>query len=317
MMQKLKKGISNPNRAYLYLKDNAPINQEIQQVGFYYGIPFWLSKMYHRRLDPPSNPVSIWDRDWDLLIVLDACRSDMMKVCMFEYPFLNSMETIWSVGGHSKEWLENTFKSASSDLIRETAYVTGNHHSDTVKDLPFAAFKDLQTIGLQDELPAPPAHVVTDSAINVDREKEFDRLIVHYMQPHKPFISKYGERTDVQVKKWSTGWELYQNYITGGISKRELWQGFVNNLQYVLSEVALLLENIDAPRTVITSDHGNAFGEDFLWDHEIGVQHPSMRRVPWIETTASDKNTVSPSKYDSYIEDQKTEKRLEQLGYIT
>jgi hypothetical protein len=41
-----------------------------------------------------------------------------------------------------------------------------------------------------------------------------------------------------------------------------------------------------------------------------------MRRVPWIETTASDENTVSPNRYDSYIKEQKVEERLEQLGYI-
>lgn len=317
MIQKIQKGINNPYEAYSYIKNNASISKEIQQVGYYYGIPFWLSKAYHRRLKSSSNPVSIWDRDWDLLIVLDACRADMMRECISKYQFLNSMETIWSVGGHSKEWLENTFKSVPSDLIRETAYVTGNHYADTVKDLPFAIFEDLRTTGLQDELPCPPAHVVTDSAISIARESEFDRLIVHYMQPHKPFISRGEERTDIQMKKWSIGWELYQNYISGEISRDELWRGFVNNLQYVLDEVGLLLENIDAPRTILTSDHGNAFGEDLLWDHEIGIQHPSIRRVPWIETTASDENTVTPNEYRSSIKDNKVEKRLEQLGYMS
>lgn len=311
------KGVQNPSKIPIYLKNNLPISKEIQQIG-YRGIPFGVSKMYHRRVDPVSRPVSVWERDWDVLVVLDACRGDMMEEVVSEYSFLHSMETVWSVGGHSMEWLENTFKPAPSGLIKETAYITGNYYSGVISDLPFSVFNNLQDVNFEGDFPAPPAHVVTDSAISTARESEFDRLIIHYMQPHKPFLFRDDGRYDIKMKEWSIGWDLYRNYINGRISMDKLKTGFVDNLRYVLNEVALLLENIDASKVVITSDHGNAFGESFLWDHEIGVQHSSMRQVPWVETTATDEGTLSPKKYTtSSTDDDELQERLEKLGYLS
>lgn len=36
------------------------------------------------------DPVSIWDREWDLLIVLDACRLDLLRSVENEFDFLQS-----------------------------------------------------------------------------------------------------------------------------------------------------------------------------------------------------------------------------------
>jgi hypothetical protein len=86
----------------------------------------------------------------------------------------------------------------------------------------------------------------------------------------------------------------------------------------LLGRVKVLLEKFDAEKVVITADHGEAFGEWGFHSHNTACPHHSVRRVPWVETTANDEDTFGPT-----IEPPQTElhiradveKRLVQLGY--
>jgi hypothetical protein len=83
-----------------------------------------------------------------------------------------------------------------------------------------------------------------------------------------------------------------------------------------LDEVEVLLNNIDAPKVVITADHGQALGERFLWDHRAGVQHASMRKVPWVETSAEDNQKLKPRKYEIVKRSEEDQQaQLRALGY--
>jgi hypothetical protein len=85
----------------------------------------------------------------------------------------------------------------------------------------------------------------------------------------------------------------------------------------VADEIDILLNNLDASKVIITSDHGQALGEHFLWDHFIGVNHPSMKFVPWIECSAKDEKTLNPSKYKvAQFDNFNRQKRLKVLGYL-
>jgi len=109
---------------------------------------------------------------------------------------------------------------------------------------------------------------------------------------------------------------MYKRYFEGDLSKEEIENGFIRNLRYVMAEVSNLLQNVDAPKVIITSDHGNALGERFLWDHSRGVNHPSMRRAPWIETTAKDTQTIDPEEYDQVdYDEEEINKNLDRIGY--
>lgn len=94
-----------------------------------------------------------------------------------------------------------------------------------------------------------------------------------------------------------------------------MWEAYLATLRYVLDDVALLLENVDAERVVITADHGEAFGEWGFYGHTVGCPHPVVRRVPWVETTATDEEThesaVTPEVDAAFDRDQ----HLRDLGY--
>lgn len=265
---------------------------------------------------PHADADSIWEFEWDLLIVLDSCRYDWMKVVAPEYDFIDSVDHIWSVGGHSKEWLEETFSKGPLDQIRNTAYVSANPFTENVSGLPFAYLDNLNKLDYGVNSPVAPAHVVTDRAVDAGRSRSFDQQIVHYMQPHKPFLEREGGRRSVRMIERTTGIDIYHSYFTGYRTKSDLRDGYINNLRYVLEEVKVLLSNFDAGRVIITADHGHALGERFLWDHRPGIQHPVIRQVPWIKTTAEDAGGLEPNKYETTSRSEKEiQDRLEALGY--
>lgn len=90
-------------------------------------------------------------------------------------------------------------------------------------------------------------------------------------------------------------------------------------LLQALEAVDTLLENLDAQRVAITADHGEAFGERHRgvrgYGHRAGTSHSAIRQVPWVTTTATDRETHDPE-IETASDDQDTEGRLSALGYL-
>lgn len=81
---------------------------------------------------PISYGTPIFERDWDVLIILDACRPDLMEEVSDSYDFLPStIPTIYSVASRSDTWMQQNFAEEYRDDIARTAYVTGNPYSDS------------------------------------------------------------------------------------------------------------------------------------------------------------------------------------------
>ena len=78
-----------------------------------------------RRLPYGTN---VFEREWDVLVVLDACRADLLAAVASEIPFLDDVETVRSVGSSSSEWLENTFVGHAETA--RTVMVTANTWTD-------------------------------------------------------------------------------------------------------------------------------------------------------------------------------------------
>lgn len=139
------------------------------------------------------------------------------------------------------------------------------------------------------------------------------------MQPHKPFYRKTGDARDaVELREIGSkdAVDNYRSYFRGEISMDELHSLFLDNLKYVLTEVEILIQNIDANHVAVTADHSQALGERFLWDHRTGVQHPTIREVPWVKTTAEDTGSLSPAKYKPVEQTESSlHKQLQALGY--
>jgi hypothetical protein len=280
---------------------------------------------------------NVFDRDWDLLVVLDACRVDALREVADEYDFLGGVKSIRSVGSTSFEWMNHTFDRAHEDKIARTAYITGNSYTQRVlaqrgdtghAAMPFGPTDydivppeefgyleelwraDLEgdpewTVGSNDRTRRSPRYA-TDRAIAADGERDSDRLMIHYMYPHDPFPLAEPEL-----------FEPFDPLRAGDVSRETVWDAYLDNLRLVLDEVKLLLENIDAETVAITADHGEAFGEYGFYRHVIGCPLPCMRRVPWVQTEATDTGEHEPTAPDpTEAGTVPAKKRLEQLGYL-
>jgi hypothetical protein len=278
---------------------------------------------------------NIYDSDWDVLLILDACRVNTLREVSDEYDFIENVESKWSVGSQSAEWMANTFTDTHRELVKDTVYISGNGFSTGVlkrrsrppanNTIPF----DISSWSTVDEnilhshfevwetnhnekygsvLPEP----MTDYTIEVGRKAIANRIITHYTQPHLPYIGaaykENREATDIE----NHGYELLEE---GDDSHNEVYDAYEETLRWVLEDIEELLENIDADKVVITSDHGEAFGEWKAYGHPEGFPHPAVRKVPWVETTAKDEHTREPDiEIDSSVKTD-VEEHLRDLGY--
>lgn len=315
--------VTNQEKSWKYTIPNA-------LRGIHNGLYFTLTTRY---------PIgtNIFEREWDLLIVLDACRVDAMREVAPEYEFVETVDSIWSVGSSSHEWLCKTFTREYERDIAETIYITTNPNSpptfeDDVRPprsysvpLMWADWDvvDAEDFQLHWKLPKPdyeelfatgPPDRVTDYAIHTGREYDAERMIVHYFQPHRPYIAAaYPERRPVTAVE-DQPWDAIRS---GTASKDEVWELYLDNLRLALDAVERLIANIDAEDVVITADHGDLFGEFGAYGHPEGFAHPNLKKVPWVETTATDTGTSTPTiDADPSAADHDVEEQLHELGYL-
>jgi len=269
---------------------------------------------------PVSYGTPIFGREWDALIILDACRPDLLAEVTDEYEFLPAeIETTYSVGSRSDTWMRRNFTSEYRGKLAQTAYVTGNPYSDSVcEEAEFAYLDEVWRYAWDDDVGSVSAEDITDRAIATGREQEFERLIVHYMQPHFPsYPDPVGDGIDINsfATEWNSVWDQLEE---DEVSRNTVWSSYLENLEYVLDSVEILLRNFDGERAVISADHGNALGEWGLYGHPINKPAPVLRRVPWVSVTAEDTQERSP-KLDTPSGDGRSDvkRRLEDLGYIS
>ncbi len=238
---------------------------------------------------------SVYEQDWDVLVVLDACRADLFRSVAPEFDLFEDVSTVWSVGSSSSEWLENTFNG--SQEAAQTVMVTGNTWTNRYLAADeFAALDEVWKYAWDEDLDTVPASAITDRAIAHARERDPDRLVVHYMQPHHPFVpdpiagDDGMERTGSHSSQ-SNPWILLRR---GELSTEMVWEAYEANLRYVLPEVLSLIENVSG-RVAVTADHGNLFGEWGLYGHPMQTPVPALLRVRWAVTIGQDRRTYTPS----------------------
>jgi hypothetical protein len=272
---------------------------------------------YGRRL--AADPV--FEADWDLLVVLDACRADLWEEVVTAEEMLPLGATRVSPGGTSTEWLDAVFGGRGRSELSDVGYVTANPYSDThVESEAFGLLEEVWRYAWDDEVGTVPPRPVTDAAVRAGRRHDLDRLVVHYMQPHFPSLSRDREGGTTLETFGDEPLAVWDDLRFGRRSAGDVREAYRENLRIVLEDVRLLLSNVDASDPVVTSDHGNAFGERGIYGHAAGIALRPLREVPWVETTATDRRTHEPAHPSTKGAPWKgnepdVEERLRELGY--
>lgn len=257
----------------------------------------------------------IYEHDWDLLIVMDACRYDLLQDVVGEYDFLDQGRTN-SVGSATEEWMLKNFNKEYLQEMRETVYVTGNPHSAEEGVNKFYHTEEVWSHSWDDDIGTTLADDVTEYAVTVGRQLEPQKCIVHYMQPHHPFVNNPELNEGIGFERESGNKHIWEKLRHGKVSHQDVWNGYRENLCYVLDNIRKLLNNFHAERVLITSDHGNAMGEFGIYGHPMYVPIPPLKRVPLCRTTAVDSGEMNPNiELSGQRVDRNVSQRLHDLGY--
>lgn len=230
--------------------------------------------------------VDIVDEKWDNLIVLDACRYDIFRdYNTFENGDFSKRR---SKGAHSKEWLKRNFKGYYEDI----AYVSGNVFVSPNDRGGFDSsehFGKVYPVYLDDEAQengvTHPKYIV-EKALQAKEEHPEKRKIIHFMQPHTPYLGDKGVNSD----KGCIG-----DMKKDGVSDKAIREAYISNFRFVESYVKELVDQLEG-EIVVTADHGEALGEKGLYNHHPGVYTKELVEVPWLKIS---KEKRSPSELDN------------------
>ena len=264
---------------------------------------------------------NIYDRKWDVLVVLDACRFDLFREFAPRhdvYDRFDTVEPIYSCSSATQEWLEKTFIDGPRTQTKQTHYVTCTGFSTNIPEGAVHQIDEVWRYGVDPEYRVTRPEAVTDAAIDAARTTDAKRLVVHYVQPHAPFlhcVGKYGSRGDGGEGGTQNVW---LGLSDGRFDREEVWEDYGQNLLRVLDEVETLIDNVDG-KVVITSDHGNAMGEFGFHGHPIYIPHPVVKRVPWAEARGADSGEYEVQGVEAIstgLNEQTLHENLSALGYV-
>jgi len=286
------------------------------------------------------------DEDWDNLVILDSCRYDV-------YEELNTikgkLESRLSRGSSSEEFLvENFRRHPFRSDFKDIVYVAANPYVSLLVPDKFLEIYRVWDYGWDNDSNTVSPRSVVEDALRARMTYPDKRLIAHFLQPHEPFLgARFAQGTGIREHRKSalkniavppqlrdlTPWDLLER---GELDRKQVWSAYRDNLATVLMYVKDLIAMLPG-RSVVTSDHGNLFGErpHILYPfREFG--HPSRMYVkqlvivPWLivdrrEGSESKKKELRcRERKDEIIrraetskkETDKIRERLRALGYL-
>jgi len=285
-----------------------------------------INQWYHQSVrGRPDAGVRVMERDWDTLLILDACRYDMYA----ERSTLNgNRERVLSRGSQSGEFMEANFLNGR---FHDTVYVTANPHSYDIPNGTFHAVEFLLEDCWDDASRTVLPETVVQRTLDALEAYPNKRLLVHFMQPHFPFLGPTGEHFEhlgielhLEESERSHAANPWEELMFGTrFDEETVIQAYRENYDIVLDHVADLVAALSG-KIALTSDHGNLLGERTYpvplstYGHPPGIYKRELLEVPWVEFGTADtrrKVTADPPVEAEGITAETVEQRLNDLGY--
>lgn len=226
------------------------------------------------------------ESDWNVLIVLDACRSDSY------HRRDHSSQAKRSMAWCTYLWVQRLARLLDG---QEVLYVTANPVVD--RELNKLDASSFHLISVWDfdwgrcgphKMPTVHPRSVNDAVLSyVDAHGQPERMVVHYIQPHMPYIGRdalpYADwgRCDAEM-----AYDLRkvahprQAVKRGEVSREQVRAAYEGNVDLVVPYAHALRDSL-AGIVVITADHGELLGERGKYGHSSGPC-PELLNVPWV-----------------------------------
>jgi arylsulfatase A-like enzyme len=212
-----------------------------------------------------------------------------------------------SKGSSSVEFIHGNFANQTHD---DVVYVTANPWFERLSN-------DIDTSVHATSYCDFEPDAVTEAVLEAADTYPNKRLLVHYMQPHFPYLG--ASDTDQFV---SDG-DLQTTYRESDVSREEMWQAYLDNLALVTGEVKALFNELDG-RFVVSADHGELFGEreapipNTRYGHPRGIYVDELVKVPWLtyENGPRRRIVAEPPVETENVSNSRVNENLQDLGYL-
>ena len=278
------------------------------------------NRLYYRlRRRNARRGVEFFEEDWDNLLLLDACRFDTFEG-RHELP--GTLSHRYTKSSSTAEFLHAYVDGVD---LSDTVYVTANPRIRRELDHIDVGFHDVVDVwrddGWDDECRTvlPDTVVVAAERAAVTYPKK--RLLVHFLQPHYPFIGPTGrEHFDGDTLA------LWHEFHRGEVDVTDdvLWEAYRENLDVALPAVHRLLRSLPG-RTVVSADHGQMIGDRAFpvpmreYGHPTEIHTTALTKVPWLVHRNGPRKRVvaeaGAATDDGGGPADVVTERLEQLGY--
>ncbi|WP_330632554.1 alkaline phosphatase family protein [Halocatena halophila] len=263
----------------------------------------------HWRVGEKYNPdgVDIFESDWDYFIILDACRYDEF-VDRVELPGTTEKRT--SRGSTSPEFVRGNFGGRK---LHDVVYVTANNWFAKTKEEIDAEIYALESVEHDAGRTTSP-ETVTAAAREAAEKYPNKRIVVHYMQPHWPYLGPTGE-------KFADG-PFHEVIKSTTATHQDVMQAYRENLDLVIQEVESLFSELSG-KFIVSADHGELLGDRErpipikTYQHPEGVYVDGLITIPWHVYESGPRRTiVEDDPIETEEMDMETiEQQLEDLGY--
>lgn len=249
--------------------------------------------------------------------MLDGCGYYIFKSVYKSFFPESDLKKRISTATGTYMWARNNFKDKDcSDII----YISPIVNTDNW--LPNNNFFKI-VMSWKTQWNAEYGTVMADGTTKVARsvlnENLGKRVIIHYLQPHQPYIgfppkfklqalelSDSSEKIKAKIRRkvvvfWTKHhlpntwlWRITNlldiNSIVAQLYADKGWKGvrdaYTDNLRYVLKYVTEIANAYPEKKIVITSDHGERLGEFNMFGHG-GRRDKVVIEVPWLEVKKS------------------------------
>ena len=240
----------------------------------------------------------IYSLDWDILVILDACRYDTLKdalkhVFLFHSAKKIELEKCRSLGSCTMEWFTNTFE----ERIPNSIYISANPYIGNYRNAfqgieydPRWIFDSIRCVWVDSWRKFNGIYCIHPSDVTrvamvrmkINPRRKF---IIHYMQPHAPYP------LSPELKQYFTSninnpeFKLWEALKRGELDPQKTRNAYYTNLLWALEYVKSIVRILRRKKVILTSDHGECFGERGLYGHPCGKKIPELRDIPWCVIT--------------------------------
>jgi len=223
-------------------------------------------------------------KQYDILVVLDACRGDVLKDMRPE------TEVVTGVAPHTNIWIR---KTGQLWVDADMTYLTAQPQVNAMAER-YGHDLDLVNVwqrhyGYWTDEKIGAVHPISMASATIEWYNEHESpCVAHFTQPHGPMVGRPPLCARQQHEGTDEANAVRERYASGDLTAERYREAYEGNLKLAMQAVDMLCRNVDAT-VVVTGDHGESLGEGGRIWHDSSAtrdEEPELYRVPWLHIEA-------------------------------